>query len=102
MSTWLIAVAVCGVVGFTLALLRAAFLPRVTQQFSARSLGLGTDPHLSEVIQAMDAHVVKRPSVEAFRRNLKDRGFWQIVAVLWVLFGATCLFVWAAILWFAT
>ena len=102
MVTWFSAVAVCGVVGFALALLRAAFLPRVTQQFSARSLGLGGNPRLSEVLQAVDAHVVKRPSFEAFRHNLKDRGFWQIVAGLWVLFGALCLFVWVVIRWFAT
>lgn len=102
MDTWLNAVAICGAAGFVLALLHAAFLPRVTRQFSLQSLDLGSDARISDVIAKLEDHRKKKPSIETFRGNLKDPGFWLIFAGLWALFGTLCLLIWAIVHWLAT
>jgi hypothetical protein len=85
MKSWLVLLTVSGCVGFVLASLRAVTLGRVTQQYSARSLGLSNDPRVSEVIAAFKQKSRPRRSWSAFRDNLSDPGFWQILIGLWVL-----------------
>ena len=99
MSHWLSALGVSLCVGFVLATLRVVTLGRVTQQFSTRSLGLGEDPRMSEVVAAFAAKGRPRPSWSAFVHNLSDLGFWQIFFVLWVVTSAMCVLAYSLFFW---
>ena len=77
-------------VGFVLALARVATLGPITQQFSARSLGLGKDPRASEVVDSLASHSRPKLKWSTFVRNLTDPRFWQILVVAWALTSAIC------------
>jgi hypothetical protein len=99
MNHWFSVVGISSCVGFVLATLRVVTLGRVTRQFSARSLGLGDDPRMSEVVAALSERGPPSSSWSSFVHNLSDFGFWQIFLVLWVVASGLCVLVYSLFFW---